>query len=160
MVTCRMDGSISGFRVLSGPGALGRVVMRLRELLPVVIRKPEERSLVLLAVEEAAVNVLEHGYRNVSGRPLFIWVRTLDSERFQVTLRDRAPLTDVTRITPGDLKELARTRASRGRGLALMRLLASSMTHRPRRAGGNELVLVFDPVHLDRVIEDHFRNAA
>jgi anti-sigma regulatory factor (Ser/Thr protein kinase) len=115
---------------------------------------------VLLAVEEAAVNILEHGYQNVSGRPLFICVRGLDAGRFQVTLRDRAPLTDVTRIVPGDLKELARARASRGRGLALMRLLTSSMTHRPRRGGGNELVLAFDPVHLGRVIEDYFRNAA
>ena len=155
-----MNGSLSGFRLISGPGALGRVVARLRELLPEVIRRPEERSLVLLAVEEAAVNILEHGYRDDSGFPLSIWVRALDEGRFQVTLRDRAPLTDVTRIVPGDLKELARTRASRGRGLALMRLLTSSMTHRPRRGGGNELVLVFDPAHLGRVIEDHFRNAA
>ncbi|HET9232512.1 MAG TPA: ATP-binding protein [Candidatus Eisenbacteria bacterium] len=155
-----MHGSLSGFRVLSGPGALGRVVTRLRELLPAVIRKPEERSLVLLAVEEAAVNILEHGYRNDSGRPLSIWVRALDDGRFQVMLRDRAPLTDVTIIAPGDLKELARTRASRGRGLALMRLLTSSMTHRPRHGGGNELILVFDTVHLGRVIEEHFRNAA
>jgi anti-sigma regulatory factor (Ser/Thr protein kinase) len=132
----------------------------MRELLPEVIRKPEERALVLLAVEEAAVNILEHGYRNEAGRPISIRVCPLADDRFQVTLRDRAPVTDITRIVPGDLKELARQRASRGRGLALIRLLSISMNHRSRPGGGNELELLFDPHHLARVIEEHFRNAA
>src|SRR5262245_65557420 len=98
---------------------MGRLVVRMREMLPLVIRKPEERALALLAVEEAAVNIFEHGYRNEPGRLLTIRLSTLEDDRFQVTLRDRAPLADVTRIVPGDLKELARQRASRGRGLAL-----------------------------------------
>jgi anti-sigma regulatory factor (Ser/Thr protein kinase) len=134
--------------------------MRMREILPTVIRKPEERALALLAVEEAAVNILEHGYQNEVGRPLTIRVSPVSADRVQVVLRDRAPLADVTHIVPGDLKELARRRASRGRGLALMRLLTTSMTHRPRSGGGNELVLLFDTNHLARVIEEHFRNAA
>ena len=145
---------------MSGPGALGRVVMRMREILPTVMRKPEERALALLAVEEAAVNILEHGYQNEAGRPLTIRVVPLADDRFQVVLRDRAPLADVTHIVPGDLKELARRRASRGRGLALIRLLSTAMMHRPRPGGGNELVLLFDTNHLTRVIEEHFRNAA
>jgi anti-sigma regulatory factor (Ser/Thr protein kinase) len=132
----------------------------MRDALTSVIRKPEERALVLLAVEEAAVNILEHGYQNEEGRPLTIRICALEDDRFEVTLRDRAPLADVTRIVPGDLKELARRRASRGRGLALMRLLTTSMVHRPRPGGGNELILLFDPHHLARVIEEHFRNAA
>jgi anti-sigma regulatory factor (Ser/Thr protein kinase) len=132
----------------------------MREILPSLIRKPEERALALLAVEEAAVNILEHGYQNEAGRPLTIRLFALEDDRFQVTLRDRAPLADVTRIAPGDLKELARRRASRGRGLALMRLLTMTMMHRPRPGGGNDLVLVFDSSHLTRVVEEHFRNAA
>jgi anti-sigma regulatory factor (Ser/Thr protein kinase) len=132
----------------------------MREILPLVIRKPEERALALLAVEEAAVNILEHGYQNEDGRPLTIRISTLQDDRVQVTLRDRAPVADVTRIVPGDLKELARRRASRGRGLALMRLLTTDMVHRPRPGGGNDLVLLFDSHHLTRVIEEHFRNAA
>jgi anti-sigma regulatory factor (Ser/Thr protein kinase) len=159
-VNHRPANPASGFRLVSGPGALGRLVTRLREVLPSVIRGPEERSLALLAVEEAAVNILEHGYANVAGRPLSVWVRSTGQEGFQVTLRDRAPVTDVTRIAPGDLKELARRRASRGRGLALIRLLTTSMTHRPRPGGGNELVLTFDLRHLTRVVEEHFRHAA
>ncbi len=145
---------------MTGPGALGRLVTRMREILPSVIRKPEERALALLAVEEAAVNILEHGYRNEDGRMLTICVTALEDDLFRIVLRDRAPLTDVTRIVPGDLKELARRRASRGRGLALMRLLTTTMTHRPRAGGGNELVLLFDSSHLTRVIEEHFRHAA
>ena len=145
---------------MSGPGALGRLVTRMREILPSVIRKPEERALALLAVEEAAVNIFEHGYQNEAGRLLTICLSTLEDDRFQVILRDRAPVTDVTRIVPGDLKELARRRASRGRGLALMRLLTTAMIHRPRAGGGNDLVLLFDVNHLSRVVEEHFRNAA
>ena len=145
---------------MSGPGALGRLVTRMREILPSLIRKPEERALALLAVEEAAVNILEHGYQNEAGRPLTIRLSALEDDRFQVILRDRAPVADVTRIAPGDLKELARRRASRGRGLALMRLLTTAMIHRPRPGGGNDLVLLFDASHLTRVVEEHFRNAA
>ena len=145
---------------MSGPGALGRLVMRMREILPSVIRKPEERALALLAVEEAAVNILEHGYQNEAGRLLTIRLSVLKDDRFQVILRDRAPVADVTRIVPGDLKELARRRASRGRGLALMRLLTTAMIHHPRVGGGNDLVLLFEVSHLSRVVEEHFRNAA
>lgn len=114
----------------------------------------EPRALVLLALEEAAVNVFEHGYAGMSGQPLVVAFRPGRNGGFEIVLRDRAPLVDVSRIAPGDLKELARRHASRGRGLALIRLFTQTVRHRPRRGGGNELVLEFDPERLRRILEE------
>lgn len=156
----RESKSLEGFRLVSGPGALGRLVAQLRDLLSRAVPGAEERALVLLAVEEAAMNVLEHGYGNEAGRHLSIRVRPSSDGRLEVVVRDRAPVVDVTGIPHGDLKELARCRASRGRGLAMIRLLTRSVSHRPRPGGGNDLVLVFETGHLSRVIEEHLRDAA
>ena len=134
--------------VTSGPGALERLRRGLDEALAFGVRSPEARALALLAVEEAAANVLEHGYRGRAGRPLEIVIRIDVGGRFAVTLRDRAPECDVTALPAVDLDRLARACAERGRGLAMVRRIAASMRHRARRGGGNELTLTFDATRL------------
>jgi len=147
-------------RFTSGPGALGRTVRRLRQALVLEVRRPEARALALLAVEEAVANVLEHGYRGQPGRPFTLTFRPLAGERFEVVLRDRAPVVDVARLAPGDLERLAIQKASGGRGLALVRLLVETLEHARRRGGGNVLTLVFDADELSRIAQEHSREAA
>jgi anti-sigma regulatory factor (Ser/Thr protein kinase) len=130
-------------------------VRDLRDALVPHLAAPEHRALCLLAVEEAVVNVFEHGYGGRPGCPLLVAVRSLPKGSVEVVLRDRAPVFDPGRVPVQDLRELARRETSRGRGLPLMRLLAGSIGHRPRRGGGNELVLVFEPARLARVIQEH-----
>ena len=101
-------------RVKTGPGALERLRRALREVLVLEIRRPEARALALLAVEEVAANIVEHGYGGEAGRPLAVTVALEPGERFTITLRDRAPVLDVTSLSPNDLKELARSAAPRG----------------------------------------------
>ncbi len=144
----------------TGPGALRRLRQALREVLVLDVRRPEARALALLAVEEAAANVAEHGYGGAAGCPLSVTVRNLPDEVFEVTLRDRAPVVDVTALPARDLARLAEERAERGRGLAMVRGLCRSMAHRRRRGGGNELVLVFDAAALTRRVEEQLRDAA
>ncbi len=126
----------------------------------VEVRRPEARALALLAVDEIAANVVEHGYRGEAGRPLGVTFRPLDGERFEITVRDRAPVIDVTARPVVSLRTLARKRAPRGRGLAMVRRLAESLRHRSRPGGGNELTLIFDAVALSRLGEEPFRDAA
>jgi len=147
-------------RITSGPGALRRLVRALRESLVLEIRSPEARALALLAVEEAAVNILEHGYDRAPGRPLQVTFRSLEPDRFQIELRDRAPTVDVSRMIPGDLKQLAARQSIRGRGVAMVRMFTESVRHAPRRGGGNILTLVFDAGRLSRLAEEHSREAA
>jgi anti-sigma regulatory factor (Ser/Thr protein kinase) len=124
------------------------------------VRWPEARALALLAVEEIAANIQEHGYGGERGKPLSVLVRVGKDETFEVTLQDRARFLDITQLVPGNLKELARRRAARGRGVALVHLLVQSVEHKERRGGGNEVTLTFDAGHLSRVAREHTREAA
>ena len=145
---------------MTGPGALERLRRALRDVLVLEIRRPEARALTLLAVEEVAANIVEHGYGGEPNRPISVTVTIEPGGVFTIILRDRAPLKDVTSLPSGDLKELARTSATRGRGLAMIDLLARSVTHRKRRGGGNELELVFDAEDLVRRVEASLKDAA
>jgi len=138
----------------------GRLARRLRDVLILDVRRPEARALALLAVEEAAANVLEHGYGGKTGEPLEVLVRMREPEIFEVTLKDRARVLDITRIPPGNLKKLARKQAERGRGLALVQILTRDLSHRRRAGGGNVITLVFDAEHLSEVAKEHSRDAA
>jgi anti-sigma regulatory factor (Ser/Thr protein kinase) len=146
--------------VKTGPGALERLRRALRAVLVLEIRRPEARALILLGVEEAAANIVEHGYEGETGRPLSVTVAIESGRTVTITLRDRAPALDVTSLAPNDLKQLARTAAPRGRGLAMIELLVRSVSHRPRRGGGNELELVFDAEDLARRVEQSLEDAA
>jgi anti-sigma regulatory factor (Ser/Thr protein kinase) len=147
-------------RVKTGPRALERLRRRLREVLVLEVRRPEARALILLALEEAAANVVEHGYDGRPGHPLSVTVSVEAGENVTIVLRDRAPVLDVTSLASGDLKELARRAAPRGRGLAMIGMLARSMRHRPRRGGGNELELAFNVEELARRAEETLNDAA
>ena len=124
------------------------------------VRRPEARTLAILAVEEIVSNILEHGYGGSEGRPVSVSVRPLDATRFRVRILDRALTLDVTRIAVQGLDATAGTLTLRGRGLALVRLIASSATHRARSEGGNQLDLVFDADTLSRIVEENLGEAA
>ena len=139
---------------------LPRLRSGLRGILALFVRRPEARALAALAVEEIVANVADHGYSGREGLPISLTMRPLGGERFQVRVLDRAPVRDVTLIEAPDLAESARRLSPRGRGLALVRLIANSVVHRGRSGGGNALDLVFDAAVLSRIVEENFREAA
>ena len=113
----------------------------------------------LIAVEELAANVVEHGYEDRPDEPLTVTLHTAPDERFVVALWDRAPRFDGADRPPADLAALARARAPRGRGRALAGRIAD-IHHRSRPGGGNRVTLTLDPRRLRSLEEEQQRAAS
>lgn len=95
---------------------------------------------VVLAVDEAASNIVVHGYQ---GQPGTIEIEVKrENDALLVCLRDAASPFDSTRVPAPDMTVPLEQRASGGLGIFLMRQLIDEVTHRTTSQGGNELVLV------------------
>jgi len=94
---------------------------------------------MLQAVEEAAANIVVHGY---CGQPGDIEVEvSLEKAVLAVRLRDRATLFDPTSVPPPDLALPLEERRLGGLGIHLARHFTDSMTYRVTDDGRNELTL-------------------
>ena len=91
------------------------------------------------AVDEAATNIILHGYR---GGPGWLEVSAeLAGDRIVVELQDEAPVVDPTRIPEPDLSIPPEHRRPGGMGVHLMRLAMDELHHAPRPGGGNILTM-------------------
>jgi serine/threonine-protein kinase RsbW len=91
------------------------------------------------AVDEAASNVIVHGY---DGAPGWLEVSAeMDGADFVIRLEDAAPEYDPTAVAEPDLSVPPMARKPGGMGVHLIRTCTDSMTHRPRPGGGNILTL-------------------
>jgi serine/threonine-protein kinase RsbW len=91
------------------------------------------------AVDEAATNVIVHGYR---GGPGWLDVTAeLEGDRIVVTLEDAAPSVDPTLVPEPDLTIPPEHRRPGGMGVHLMRLAMDEVHHAPRPGGGNILTM-------------------
>lgn len=95
---------------------------------------------VLLAVDEAATNIIVYGYQGQSGTIEIEMNRMRDS--LVVCLRDQAIPFDPTVIPPPDLTLPLEERPVGGLGIYLIRQLMDEVTHRIMPQGGNELILI------------------
>jgi serine/threonine-protein kinase RsbW len=91
------------------------------------------------AVDEAATNIIVHGYRGAQGT--IELTAELVSDDFVITLADTAPAYDPTTVPPPDLTVPPAQRRPGGMGVHLMRLATDSLVHRPRPGGGNILTI-------------------
>jgi serine/threonine-protein kinase RsbW len=92
------------------------------------------------AVDEAATNVITHGYRGAHG-----WIDVdiaLEDGRFVVTLEDAAPSFDPTSVPEPDLSVPPLARRPGGMGVHLIRMGTDQVSYRPRPGGGNILTMV------------------
>ncbi len=91
------------------------------------------------AVDEAATNIIVHGYR---GRPGWVDVAAeLVGDSIVITLEDEAPTFDPTLVPEPDLTVPAAHRRPGGMGVHLMRLATDELRHSPRPGGGNILTM-------------------
>ncbi len=91
------------------------------------------------AVDEAATNVILHGYRGREG-----WLEVAAErvgDRLVITLEDEAPPFDPTTVSPPDLSVPPERRTPGGMGIHLMRLATDELRHSPRPGGGNILTM-------------------
>jgi anti-sigma regulatory factor (Ser/Thr protein kinase) len=92
------------------------------------------------AVDEAATNVITHGYGGLAG-----WIDVgveLAGDRFVVTLEDTAREFDPTAVPEPDLSVPPLARKPGGMGVHLIRASTDAFNHRPRPGGGNILTMV------------------
>lgn len=94
------------------------------------------------AVDEAACNVMLHGYRDTPGH-IEIEAAVRDG-RIEITLADRAPVFDPTTAPVADMSKppVSRRRGGMGVGVHLLRTMTDAVRHHVRPDGGNELTLV------------------
>lgn len=92
------------------------------------------------AVDEAATNVIVHGYRHAPGEIEIDAHR--DGSDLIVVLRDQAPPFDPTTVAVPDRAAPLAKRRSGGMGVFLARQLCDVVRYRPIPGGGNELALV------------------
>ena len=100
---------------------------------------PEPIADLVQAVDEAATNVILHGYRR---RPGHIEIEiTRRDAGLLVQMRDRAPFFDVSGVPPPDLTLPLEQRRNGGLGVFLMRQLTDELASRELPGGGNELTM-------------------
>ena len=91
------------------------------------------------AVDEAATNVIVHGYRGAPGW-LDVAAERVD-DTIVITLEDEAPFMDPTLNPEPDLTVAPERRKPGGMGIHLMRLATDRLEHAPRPGGGNILTM-------------------
>ena len=91
------------------------------------------------AVDEAATNVVIHGYRGGPGE--LDVTAELVGDRIVITLEDTAPPFDPTLAPRPDVSTPPESRRPGGMGIHLMRLATDSIAHARRPGGGNILTL-------------------
>ncbi len=92
------------------------------------------------AVDEAATNIIKHGYRGRPG-PMEVEVG-VTAGTLVIRLRDHAPAFDPTSVPPPDLTLPLERRPLGGMGVHLARELTDEMRHRSTGDWSNELTLV------------------
>lgn len=101
---------------------------------------PATIASTILAVDEAASNIITHGYQGQPG-DIEIDVRR-ERNALLICLRDCAPPFDPTSVPEPDLDVPLEQRAAGGLGVHLMRQTMDKVTHRVTPRGGNELLLI------------------
>jgi anti-sigma regulatory factor (Ser/Thr protein kinase) len=91
------------------------------------------------AVDEAATNVIMHGYGGGPGW-LDVAAERVD-DTIVITLQDAAPVMDPTRYPEPDLSVPPERRKPGGMGIHLMRMATDRLEHAPRPGGGNILTM-------------------
>jgi serine/threonine-protein kinase RsbW len=95
---------------------------------------------LVIAVDEAAANIFQHGYRDHHG-PIEVEIERRGTD-VTIRLRDEAPPFDPTTWPTPDLAAPLARRAAGGLGIHLARSSVDRMHHQRRQGSGNELTLV------------------
>jgi len=94
---------------------------------------------LILAADEAATNIIVHGYKRKAGT-IEVWVER-EGDTLIVRLHDDAPPFDPTRVPAPDLKRSLEKRKPGGLGIFFIRHYTDEAVHRNPPEGGNELIL-------------------
>jgi anti-sigma regulatory factor (Ser/Thr protein kinase) len=103
-----------------------------------------ERRRLVLAVDEAVANIMEHGYLGAAGRPIEVEV-AIAPPKIEVRIRDEGPVFDAAQAARRARAPAPDPRGrfrARGYGLLLIQRLVDEVRYDRRFEGINELTLV------------------
>ena len=100
----------------------------------------EKAAMIMLTIDEALANVIQHGYDGQKGRPIDVLIERVCPEGrvgIRVLIRDHAKQVDPASIKSRDLEDVR----PGGLGVHLIKSLMDEVVHRPS-AEGMELEMV------------------
>ncbi|MBI4860908.1 MAG: SpoIIE family protein phosphatase [Candidatus Riflebacteria bacterium] len=118
---------------------LGQVRQFVRESATALGAAEDDVADLVLAVDEAATNVVVHGYQGAGEIDVVI---AREGDRLVARLTDSASIFDPTAVPVDDPERATRELRGGGRGILLMQKTLDELVHRPGPGGGNELTLV------------------
>jgi len=102
--------------------------------------EPDAVADMLLAMNEATTNLVQHGYR---GKPGIIEIEVgYEGEALVVCVRDWSPPFDPVRVPDRDLTVPLEERPPGGLGITMMRQLTDELIYHHGPDGANELMLI------------------
>ena len=106
---------------------------------------PIDALKITMAVDEACVNIIEHGYETLSsgptGKPIRVNVEA-DREQIRVSIRDAAPQFAPQHFRCPSLEEYARRDPPKGLGLRIIQTFVDYIEHSYQPGKGNTVRLV------------------
>jgi serine/threonine-protein kinase RsbW len=96
---------------------------------------------IILAVDEAVSNVMEHGYAQGQDGTIEIEADS-DPRRFRIVIRDQGRIFNPDTVRPPDIREHVRAGKRKGLGIFLMRRIMDEVAYRFKEGVKNELTLV------------------
>ena len=102
---------------------------------------PEEVHKIVLAIDEAVTNIIEHGYNKGEQGTIEIEAEW-EQSRFQVVIRDSARVFNPESIPAPDMAEHVKAGRKKGLGLFLIRQIMDEVRYRYKDGVQNELTMV------------------
>lgn len=103
--------------------------------------QPEDENKIILAIDEAVANIIEHGYEEQVSGTIEMEI-SFDPERFTVIVRDQGRQFDPSGIKPVDILDHVRQGKKKGLGVFLMRQIMDEVKYIFKEGVQNELILV------------------
>jgi serine/threonine-protein kinase RsbW len=101
----------------------------------------QEENKIILAVDEAVTNIIEHGYDEGADGSIEVEVEVAESH-FQIVIRDTGRVFNPESIPNPDMKEHVQRGHKKGLGIFLMRQIMDEVRYKFRDGVKNELTLV------------------
>ena len=101
----------------------------------------DEENKVILAVDEAVTNIIEHGYDEGAEGSIEIEVEVSD-DQFKIVIRDTGRVFNPESIPDPDMKEHVQRGHKKGLGIFLMRQVMDEVRYKFKDGVKNELTLV------------------
>ncbi|KAF0240582.1 MAG: anti-sigma regulatory factor serine/threonine protein [Planctomycetota bacterium] len=101
----------------------------------------EDENKIILAVDEAVANIIEHAYENQREGTIDVECQA-DAQKFVVTIRDSGQQFAPEGVEAPNIEGHVKAKKKKGLGIYLMRLIMDEVRYTFREGIQNELVLV------------------